>query len=255
MADDIYTLRYSANKDVEFILPDHNIIVNHPLSDERKIDVLVWNIFKQKRSAWTSVLEKYGKPSQLVLLQEAQTTPELINYVTRNHIVADQVPAFSFNDNYAGVMTLAKTYPVCALPFKEREPLIRIPKSALITIYPLAQTHQMLMVANIHAVNFSFGIKIYQQQIRLLLNRIYQHQGPVILAGDFNTWSKQRLDLLHYLTTSINLQQVRFTSDIRKTFLGRPLDFVFYRGLDIEQARTIYTMASDHNPLSVTFTY
>lgn len=255
MADNIHILRYSANKDVEIILPNHNIIVNHPLSEQRLINVLVWNIFKQKRLDCINVLEKYGQASQLVLLQEAQITPELVNYATKNHKVADHVPAFSFNDSVAGVMTLASTYPTCAWPFKEREPLIRVPKSALITVYPIADTLQTLMVANIHAVNFSFGIKIYQQQIRILLQQIYEHQGPVILAGDFNTWSKQRLNLLYYLTHSIALKSVNFASDMRTTFLGRPLDFVFYRGLEIVTARSIDTLASDHNPLMVTFSY
>ena len=87
----------------------------------------------------------------------------------------------------------------------------------------------------------------------MLLNYIKLHDGPVILAGDFNAWSRKRLNLLYNLTRSINLKPVNFAVDIRKTFLGRPLDFVFYRGLKLDAAKIINTAASDHNPLFVNF--
>ncbi|WP_392565674.1 endonuclease/exonuclease/phosphatase family protein [Utexia brackfieldae] len=251
-----HILRYCADSsDVEIILPNHHIFVDQPLTADNTINILVWNIFKQKRADWISVLKKYAKHCQLVLLQEAQTTPTLINYVTRHYRVADQVPAFSVNDSFTGVMTLAKTLPIYTRAYKAREPIIRVPKSALITLYPLANTMQTLMVANIHAVNFSFGLKVFQQQLDDLLLHIRDHQGPVILAGDFNTWSRQRLSLLHYLTTEIQLLPVNFDTDLRKTFMGRPLDFVFYRGLSLTDSRIISTIASDHNPLLVSFQY
>lgn len=256
MAENNHILRYCADSDaVEIILPNHSILVNQPLNEGHSINVLVWNIFKQKRADWISVLKKYARSCQLVLLQEAQTTPALINYVTRHYMVADQVPAFSLNDSFTGVMTLAKTLPVSACGYRAREPIIRLPKSALITVYPLANTTKKLMVANIHAVNFSFGLKVFQQQIMHLLQQIQTHQGPVILAGDFNTWSRQRMSLLHYLTTEIHLQPVNFENDLRKTFMGRPLDFVFYRGLSLTDSTIIDTVASDHNPLMVSFEY
>ena len=43
-----------------------------PLSSEDRIRVLVWNIFKQQRAEWQSVLKNFGKDAHLVLLQEAQ---------------------------------------------------------------------------------------------------------------------------------------------------------------------------------------
>ena len=55
--------------------------------------MLVWNIFKQQRAEWQSVLKNFGKDAHLVLLQEAQTTPELVRFATSNYLAADQVPA------------------------------------------------------------------------------------------------------------------------------------------------------------------
>ncbi|STT01538.1 endonuclease/exonuclease/phosphatase [Klebsiella pneumoniae] len=70
--------------------------------------MLVWNIFKQQRAEWQSVLKNFGKDAHLVLLQEAQTTPELVRFATSNYLAADQVPALvlpqhPFRRNDAGL--------------------------------------------------------------------------------------------------------------------------------------------------------
>jgi endonuclease/exonuclease/phosphatase (EEP) superfamily protein YafD len=248
-----YTLRYRGNRDVELILPNHEMIHNQPLIDQTSFSVLVWNIFKQKRADCINILEQYANQSKLILLQEAQTTSLLLNFISAHNKLADHVPAYCFNDIYTGVMTITDSAPTRILSFREKEPFIRVPKSALITVYPIKNSIQQLLVANIHAINFSIGVKIYHQQIYMLLNYIKQHNGPVILAGDFNAWSRQRVNLLYYLVNSINLKPVNFVIDIRKTFLGRPLDFIFYRGLKLDAAKIISTSASDHNPLFVNF--
>lgn len=256
MATTNYVLRYSSDYNgVELILPTHRVVVDQPLTVSNTINILVWNIFKQKRKDWLSILKNCAMSNQLILLQEAHTTPVLINYINRYYKVADQVPAFPYNNSFSGVMTLAKAYPLSVWCYKEKEPLIRIPKSALVTVYALANTTKTLMVANIHAVNFSFGIKTYQQQLKQLLQQMDRHEGPIILGGDFNTWSRQRLELLYQLTRNINLLPVNFNLDLRKTFLGRPLDFIFYRDLTLTNASIMQTVASDHNPLFVTFQY
>ncbi|OCG59068.1 endonuclease/exonuclease/phosphatase family protein [Gilliamella sp. Fer4-1] len=248
-----YTLRYQASNEVELILPNQPIIVNKPLIDQTSFSVLVWNIFKQKKADCIDILKRHADKTKLILLQEAQTTSPLLNFISQHNKIADHVPAYCFNDIYAGVMTISDVLPASLFSFREREPLIRVPKSALITIYPINNSKKQLLVANIHAINFSIGVKVYRQQIRMLLIRIKAHNGPVILAGDFNAWSKQRLNLLYHLVRSIELKPVNFSLDIRKTFMGRPLDFVFYRGLQLNAAEIISTTTSDHNPLLVNF--
>lgn len=248
-----YVVRYETARTARLIEP-HQI---HPtpisVVDSKRLSILVWNIFKQKRLDCIQLLEEYVDSTSLLLLQEAQTTPQLIDFIHYNHKIADQVPAYTFKDIYSGVMTISNVTPIKAVGFKEKEPLIRIPKSALVTQYQMLDKHRTLLVANIHAINFSLGIKVYQQQINILLNQLNSHQGPIILAGDFNAWSRQRLHLLYHLIRRINLKVVNFSSDIRKTFMGRPLDFVFYRDLQVEQAKIIHTDTSDHNPLLVDF--
>jgi endonuclease/exonuclease/phosphatase (EEP) superfamily protein YafD len=44
----------------------------------------------------------FGKDAHLVLLQEAQTTPELVRFATTNYLAADQVPAFVLPQHPSG---------------------------------------------------------------------------------------------------------------------------------------------------------
>lgn len=222
-----------------------------PLEDDL-LRIMVWNIFKQQRVSWLSVLQNVGKNAQLMLLQEAQSTPELIRFATSNYLAADQVPAFSLPQHPSGVMTLSAAQPMYCCPLREREPLLRLSKSALVTVYSLSDGRQ-LMVVNIHAVNFSFGVEVYTKQLETIGEQIGHHQGPVILAGDFNAWSQPRINSLFRFANSVGLNEVRFAEDRRRRAFGRPLDFVFYRELTVAKASVFVTKASDHNPLLVEF--
>ena len=252
-------MRYVAGQPAERILPPGSFASigqalppGEPLSTEERIRILVWNIYKQQRAEWLSVLKNYGKDAHLVLLQEAQTTPELVQFATANYLAADQVPAFVLPQHPSGVMTLSAAHPVYCCPLREREPILRLAKSALVTVYPLPDT-RLLMVVNIHAVNFSLGVDVYSKQLLPIGDQIAHHSGPVIMAGDFNAWSRRRMNALYRFAREMSLRQVRFTDDQRRRAFGRPLDFVFYRGLNVSEASVLVTRASDHNPLLVEF--
>ncbi|WP_072010970.1 MULTISPECIES: endonuclease/exonuclease/phosphatase family protein [unclassified Serratia (in: enterobacteria)] len=250
-----YAMRYVAGQPVERIFPGpihQQLPLGAALPTSGALRVMVWNIFKQQRADWLSVLKDFGKDAQLVLLQEAQTTPELVSFATSNYLAADQVPAFVLPQHPSGVMTLAATHPVYCCPLREREPLLRLAKSALITVYPL-YNGQLLMVVNIHAVNFSLGIDVYSKQLDPIGEQISNHKGPVIMAGDFNAWSRKRINALYQFAEDIALKEVSFTNDHRRKAFGRPLDFVFYRNLGVVEASVLVTQASDHNPLLVEF--
>ena len=233
-----YAMRYVAGQPAERILPPGSFAgmtpafpAGVPLSSDEKIRVLVWNIFKQQRAEWKSVLNNFGKDAHLVLLQEAA-------------LVLPQHPS--------GVMTLASAHPIYCCPLREREPILRLAKSALVTVYPLPDT-RLLMVVNIHAVNFSLGVDVYSKQLLPIGDQIAHHSGPVIMAGDFNAWSRPRMNALYRFAREMSLREVRFSDDQRRRTFGRPLDFVFYRGLSVHDASVLVTRASDHNPLLVEF--
>ena len=65
-----------------------------------------------------------------------------------------------------------------------REAFISTRKNTLITIYQF-QNKEMLMVVNIHAINFR-SLAWYQWELSRLHDLINGHEGPMILAGDFN---------------------------------------------------------------------
>ncbi|MCX8959218.1 endonuclease/exonuclease/phosphatase family protein [Erwinia psidii] len=254
-----YAMRYVAGQPAERIFPPGAMLhvgnalpPGTPLTMKSSLRVLVWNIFKQQRADWLSVLQNFGKDAQLVLLQEAQTTPELVRFATTHYLAADQVPAFVLPQHPSGVMTLAAAHPVYCCPLREREPLLRLAKSALVTAYPLPDG-LMLMVVNIHAVNFSLGIDVYSKQLGPIGEQILHHRGPVIMAGDFNAWSRQRINALYAFARDMGLEEVLFSDDQRRKAFGRPLDFVFYRDMSVTQSSVLVTRASDHNPLLVEF--
>ncbi|MFC3393554.1 endonuclease/exonuclease/phosphatase family protein [Brenneria rubrifaciens] len=254
-----YAMRYVAGQPAERIFPPRKMfpleqaLQTGPLLLEHDVlRVMVWNIFKQQKMNWLSVLQNFGRNTQLVLLQEAQSTPELIRFATSNYLSTDQVPAVVLPQHPSGVMTLSAAQPIYCCPLREREPLLRLSKSALVTVYLLHDGRQ-LMVINIHAVNFSFGVEVYSKQLEAIGEQLTHHRGPVIMAGDFNAWSQPRSNALYRFAKRMTLQEVGFVDDHRRKAFGRPLDFVFYRELDVVQSSILVTQASDHNPLLVEF--
>ncbi|MDE9459173.1 endonuclease/exonuclease/phosphatase family protein [Xenorhabdus bovienii] len=255
-----YAMRYVADQPVERVLPtskrlleDNSLPHGQPLpACNHELCVAIWNIYKQQRPSWQEVLGSLIESSQLILLQEAQTTPDLLKFVTASGLVADQVPAFSIPQHPSGVMTLASYSPVYCYPLREKEPILRLSKSSLITIYPLPDDRQ-LMVINVHAINFSLGVDVYSRQLNNIGIHINLHHGPVIFAGDFNAWSRRRLRVLERFAQRMQLKEVYFNDDHRTIVFGKPLDFVFYRELKVLNAAVLTTMASDHNPLIVNF--
>lgn len=254
-----YSVRYVAGLPVEKINPMTELMlgdslpVGMPLKTENnELKVVIWNIYKQQRPDWRTTLNMLTQESQLILLQEAQTSPELVEFAAQNHLVADQVPALLLSQHPSGVMTLATSHPIYCCPLREKEPFLRLSKSALITVYPLFDG-QHLMVINVHAINFSFGVDVYQRQLKKLTNYICMHKGPVILGGDFNAWSRQRMNVLKRFIRTLHLKEVNFYDDKRTLAFGKPLDYVFYRGINVKQSTVLPTNSSDHNPIIITF--
>jgi endonuclease/exonuclease/phosphatase family metal-dependent hydrolase len=130
-------------------------------------------------------------------------------------------------------------------------------KSTNITQYALTDTDQDLLVVNIHAFNFnfnfSFGLVTYRAQLDAVADVLPDHVGPVSVAGDLNTWRPGRLDALLASLKGLGLETVHFGEDLRRKAFGLPLDYVFVRGLSIEEASAFDVSSSDHNPMTASF--
>ncbi|MCL9782154.1 endonuclease/exonuclease/phosphatase family protein [Vibrio sp. S4M6] len=227
---------------------------SQPIDNNGKINVLVWNIYKQNRDNWQQALARFSANTQLILLQESSLTPELEKWIADDNKFAIQVDAFKAFKVPAGVLSLSTSAPFFACAYTEKEPWIRLPKSGLFSLYKLSNG-QSLAVVNLHAINFTYGTKEYQEQIKTLVSRLLDHSGPVLVGGDFNSWSAVRWKVLKRNLHEIGVEEVPFSPDNRKQFInGLPLDHLFYRGLTLDQATSPTTDASDHNPLIATFT-
>jgi endonuclease/exonuclease/phosphatase (EEP) superfamily protein YafD len=110
-----------------------------------------------------------------------------------------------------------------------------------------------MLVVNIHAINFTFGIVAFGEQLERIRPLLAAHPGPMILSGDFNTWRRRRSDILDAFANDFNLTPVEFDDDHRKMFFGQPLDHIYVRGLRIGESDTRQLNSSDHNPLLVEF--
>jgi endonuclease/exonuclease/phosphatase (EEP) superfamily protein YafD len=109
-------------------------------------------------------------------------------------------------------------------------------------------------VANVHAVNFSFGTAEFRIQMRQLTDILVAHDGPLIVAGDFNTWSLLRMSLVRdILVDRLKLEKVAFETARTSRAFRRPLDHAYYRGLRVVERWTEASETSDHNPLWVEF--
>ena len=110
-----------------------------------------------------------------------------------------------------------------------------------------------LLVANVHLINFTVGTREYREQLRQVEELLSGHDGPVVLLGDFNTWSAARMETVAGMTERMALSQVEFDPENLATFRGRSVDHVYYRGLVPTSAQAVPVSTSDHNPLLVTF--
>ncbi|WP_425597849.1 endonuclease/exonuclease/phosphatase family protein [Vibrio nereis] len=238
---------------VELSLKCYNNTQAKTLDREQRINVLVWNIYKQNRDNWKNELAELSQSAQLVLLQEASMTPDLQQWIDQQGWFGSQVDAFKAFDATAGVLNLSQDTPNLACAYTELEPWLRLPKSALYATYPLSDGSE-LAVVNIHAVNFTYGTEEYHRQLSTLVEELLSHEGPIIVAGDFNSWSESRLQVMKKALDRVGLLEAAYDIDNRTQFItGLPLDHIFYRGLELIKAEAPITSASDHNPILVSF--
>lgn len=223
-----------------------------PIDQNGALSITVWNIYKQQRESWHKALVGFSAGSDLVLLQEAKFTQELGQYLQESRWQVTMANAFTFLDTPAGVMNLSREKAKKTCAYLAVEPWLRLPKSALLSRYPLSDG-TTLTVVNVHGINFAWGVEEYRAQFAALAAQINKEEGPVIMAGDFNTWRKERMEVVEEFAEQLALHEVTMEKDLRIRILGWPLDHLFYRGLKLEQAEAPGTDASDHHPIIARF--
>ena len=206
-----------------------------------------WNVHKGQDKGWQEDLARLSKQADFVLLQEATQHQNLSTFST-----ALFVSSFSFKDLLSGVKTFTKTQPEWYCGGGVAEPLIQIPKVASVMSFSLEKDASLLLI-NVHLINFEWGISAYQTQLEQLFSFVENHQGPIIMSGDFNAWNESRLNFVNNLMQKYGLDAVTLSQDERLRFLGYPLDYIFTRGIKVVSATSEVVTSSDHNPLLVEF--
>ena len=212
-----------------------------------RFHLITWNVHKGQDKGWQEDLARLSNQADFVLLQEATQHQNLSAFST-----ALFVSSFSFKDLLSGVKTFTKTQPEWYCGGGVAEPLIQIPKVASVMSFPLEKGDSLLLI-NVHLINFEWGIFAYQAQLEQIFSLVENHQGPIIISGDFNAWNEERLNLVNNLMKKYGLDSVALSQDERVRFLGYPLDYIFTRGVKVVSATSEVVTSSDHNPLLMEF--
>ncbi len=231
---------------------DKNHKGEHEL-DANSISILNWNIYKGEKKNWANDFRQLSNGKDLVIIQEARLNPEVKETLKKQSINWTLNTGFYVNDEATGVLTGSRVKPVSSCGLRTTEPFLRLPKTVLVNEYNLSGTDEKLLVANIHSINFTLGTEVYGAQIDALKAAIDNHQGPVIVAGDFNSWSDARKEIINNMATDLSLKAVTYKSKNRVTIFGNEIDHVFYRGLEAVASEAKQVTSSDHNPIKVTF--
>jgi endonuclease/exonuclease/phosphatase (EEP) superfamily protein YafD len=220
-----------------------------PALDPARIRLLTWNIHMEDDSGWDADLARFAQASDVMLLQEVTLIDPLTEILHAAGLQWVMASSFIYKDADIGVVTAARAPTVAHCTQRVTEPLLRLPKSSVVTWLPLRGSPKLLAVANIHSINFALTLGAYEAQFAGVVEALSQHDGPVILAGDLNTWTDDRAAALQTVARTLGLTEIPFKSG-RSRFMGREVDHILVRGLAVESAEAIEVKSSDHHPVT-----
>ena len=207
-----------------------------------ELSVVSWNVQKKSGPRFEEELTQHAQGADFVLLQESTW---LRSSSPRPGYTAQVVTFFRRRDNRPnGVATSSTVVPqtISGGWSPGREPLSKTPKSALVTSY--STPSGPLWIVNLHAINFRRHVAL-KRQLDDVASHLTDLDGPMLVAGDFNAWSRRRRGAVESFAHSLRLQRlVGGSSDSR-------LDRIFARGVQVTQAEVLRSRVSDHNALRV----
>jgi endonuclease/exonuclease/phosphatase (EEP) superfamily protein YafD len=262
--------RAVSNRTLRIGTPDAEVSACHPVApdhvassaeashaeflDPAKINLLIWNTHKGQDDGWLEEFEQLSAGQDLLLLQEAYLKDELRDSLQQQTLSWNLATTFMRYRVETGVMTASQVAPASACVQRTMEPLLSLPKSTLISRYPIKGSNETLLVGNIHAVNFTLGTAAFRSQLDRLASELDDHEGPMIVAGDFNSWSQSRLSVLEEVLVEKRLmRRVAFEDKNPRAIFGHTVDHVYYRGLTVIDGRVLEAKTSDHAPIWVQF--
>ena len=214
-----------------------------------------WNVFKSKKKDWAQDFVRLHSIYDILLLQEAKlnlAAPPFESYDPDYSWVFGESFVLDRCGSSCGVLTGSRIHADQAFnrhgPI--RDPLLNTPKSSAFAFYPIWGRQERFLIINAHLINFR-TLRAFEQQLQQIIHVIAEHAGPVLFAGDLNTWSASRKSLLLREMENSGLSNVTFANEKRKFLL---LDYIFVRDLTVKEAHLLYDIrSSDHLPLAMWF--
>ncbi|MEN8210586.1 MAG: endonuclease/exonuclease/phosphatase family protein [Thermodesulfobacteriota bacterium] len=221
----------------------------------KTFSLLVWNIHKENnKKNFNDTLKKLNQehPSNIWMFQEYQLKKKDVKSLERSYAMSCNMETFKY---YYGVFTASDMcFDKVHLHLTDMRELHFIShKSTLITEHITTDGISLTLV-NIHAVNF-VSARAFDAELQNLYNMLLYIKGALILTGDFNNWSKNRVKSMKMFQEKLRLQKAVPESDHHiKCVFNKPLDHLFYKGLSLQKAAAIDTCnISDHNPIYAKF--
>lgn len=214
--------------------------------NEKTIEVLTWNVLKFKRDNSFSDLMTLAGKSDIAFVQEAVHSQE-IQKNTAKDASMDWTFFKSFCRDYGatGVQTGTRflQQSVEAILAPAIEPIVNTPK---VTGYSTIEIQGVkVLLINVHGLNANKGLDFEKH-----MDQIYEEAklflGPIIWAGDFNTWNPLRIAYLNAKAKALGMTLLKPEKDHRK----QKLDHILVRGFNVKSVTVLDTyLTSDHFPV------
>ena len=237
--------------------------------ESETLKIVSWNTNQSEHDGFSMKLGRLldEEDPDLVLLQEATAGLEFNDSFWGGHFAASHK---SLGGLSTGVATLSPAEPVdppVGLHSSVSEGFVLAPRSALISAYRLPNDATLLAV-NVHGLGTppTFLLAMQLEEIEA---RVAKHAGPVILAGDFSTWTQGRLAAVREVAERLGLEELGMFPEGRATVRAGlwtpllalagldsslPVDRVFYRDLQPLEAHLGEGFESfAHAPLVASF--
>lgn len=213
---------------------------------EKTIEVLTWNVLKFKRENSFSDLVSLAGKSDIAFIQEAVHSQDLQTNAAQS-VSMDWTFFKSFCRDYGatGVQTGSR-FPqvdVEAIIAPGLEPVVNTPKVTGFSTVKIQGVKVLLI--NVHGMNANKGLD-FEKHMDQIYEVAKNFEGPIIWAGDFNTWNPVRTAYLNAKAKALNMTVLKPEVDNRKL----KLDHIIVRGFKAKSVTILENfVSSDHFPV------
>jgi len=221
-----------------------------------RFSLLVWNIHKENQTKefskhFSTLMHK--NPSDILMLQEVRY-PKKSDFFFEHYSFA-LGGNIETKENIFGVLTAAKcSFDDITRSLSTKKEFGFISRKSFLISKHQLHNAQTLYLVNIHAINF-VSLKTFAFELQKIKQNILELEGPMIIGGDFNNWSKKRLKLLENFQKELCLNKLKIKAVHHvKQIFSQAIDHIYYKGITPLQAVALDTKdISDHNPIYALF--